>query len=503
MILKKYYYVLGLLACIGNVDNFLLKAAAEQQEPETWTERLARNAQQMVKDNIAKNKKKMEESSLRLKYLEQLGAKEESHSSYAEWQELKRQQGRIERQDDGWHNINMKVANMVVDIHKNFYETEIKKGLIEAERKTEIGKAFASSLAAQEGITARDNKKWAMLSDRKNLALWALVLVSIPVTIYACKLGLDYASSKWGMPTLVKESSRQGLKQSIKNWFTGKKPKKANLDDIVLAPDVDVQAKAIAESTKKKQKYNAPYQNLLLYGSPGTGKTEFAKTLARYSGMDYAIVDGGGFGPFKKGSRGVTEVNNLFDWAEQSKKGLLIFIDEADSFAPDRNTITDADERNILNTFIARTGAPSTKYMIVFATNHRDALDSAVRSRLGKPIHFDLPEIPERVKILKKKIEQHVNNFEIKNDKTKKMIKLSSDPASMDETFLLEMATAMKEFSGRDIEKAVIDMQALVLETDDRMLTQEMVRTTVVSWIAKIAEDKKITEEQKLGKKKG
>jgi ATPase family AAA domain-containing protein 3A/B len=35
----------------------------------------------------------------------------------------------------------------------------------------------------------------------------------------------------------------------------------------------------------------------LLYGPPGTGKTMAAKRLARYSGLDYALMTGGDVAP--------------------------------------------------------------------------------------------------------------------------------------------------------------------------------------------------------------
>merc|ERR1712203_847386 len=73
-----------------------------------------------------------------------------------------------------------------------------------------------------------------------------------------------------------------------------------------------------------------PFRHLLLHGNPGTGKTLFARTLARQSGMDYAIMSGGDLGPL--GREGPSELHKLFNWATNSKKGLILFIDEADAF---------------------------------------------------------------------------------------------------------------------------------------------------------------------------
>ena len=64
----------------------------------------------------------------------------------------------------------------------------------------------------------------------------------------------------------------------------------------------------------------------MFWGPPGTGKTLVARKLALQSGLDYAIMSGGDVGPLK--SDAVTEIHKLFQWAEASPKGLMLFIDE-------------------------------------------------------------------------------------------------------------------------------------------------------------------------------
>ena len=51
-----------------------------------------------------------------------------------------------------------------------------------------------------------------------------------------------------------------------------------------------------------------------------------AKRLAISSGMDYAVMSGGDVAPL--GKEAVTELHKLFQWAEKSPRGLLLFIDE-------------------------------------------------------------------------------------------------------------------------------------------------------------------------------
>jgi hypothetical protein len=54
--------------------------------------------------------------------------------------------------------------------------------------------------------------------------------------------------------------------------------------------------------------------------------------FGRSSGMDYAIMSGGDVGPL--GAEAVSELHKLFGWAERSKRGLLLFIDEVGGAAP-------------------------------------------------------------------------------------------------------------------------------------------------------------------------
>ena len=69
-------------------------------------------------------------------------------------------------------------------------------------------------------------------------------------------------------------------------------------------------------------------RTLVLLGPPGTGKTMFARGLAHHSGLDYAILTGGDIAPL--GRDAVTELHKLFDWAKTSRRGLLLFVDEAE-----------------------------------------------------------------------------------------------------------------------------------------------------------------------------
>ena len=103
---------------------------------------------------------------------------------------------------------------------------------------------------------------------------------------------------------------------------------------IILDPKLNIQLREITYAILNRQKHYAPAKNMLFYGPPGTGKTLFAKRLAMQSGKEFAVMVGSDISPL--GEEAVEELNLLFDWAEKQKKGMVLFIDEADAFLRSR-----------------------------------------------------------------------------------------------------------------------------------------------------------------------
>ena len=81
------------------------------------------------------------------------------------------------------------------------------------------------------------------------------------------------------------------------------------LEGIILEKNLSTRLDKIARSTANTKKNRAPYRHLLLHGPPGTGKTMFARNLARNSGLEYAILTGGDVAPL--GRDGVTEIHKV------------------------------------------------------------------------------------------------------------------------------------------------------------------------------------------------
>merc|ERR1719272_857271 len=183
------------------------------------------------------------------------------------------------------------------------------------------------------------------------------------------------------------------------------------MDSIVLEEELSQRLTWITNSLVNAKHNGTPYRHLMLYGPPGTGKTLFARTLSRQSGLDYAIMSGGDVGPLGKDA--VHELNKLFDWANSSKKGLILFIDEADAFlrmgrGSDAGSMSE-DARNSLSAFLHHTGTESDKFVVVLATNVQEILDRAVLDRVDESFEFPLPGLEERQRMLTMFMNQYVH----------------------------------------------------------------------------------------------
>merc|ERR1712157_327553 len=204
----------------------------------------------------------------------------------------------------------------------------------------------------------------------------------------------------------------------------------------------------------------------------GTGKTMFARGLAQHSGLEFAILTGGDIAPL--GRDAVTWVHKLFDWANTSRRGLLLFVDEADAFLQSRETTKmSEDQRNALNAFLYRTGTESSNFMMVYASNQPNQFDEAILDRIDEMVQFDLPAKHERYKMIVMHIEKYLLNPPSNNwSKKVKTIDIGEDEINM-------VVDITQGFSGRAISKLAIAWQAAAYGTDGAVLDKDTFFQTV------------------------
>lgn len=235
--------------------------------------------------------------------------------------------------------------------------------------------------------------------------------------IYTAKNGIGLASrvleARIGKPSLVRETSRFNLIDSfrhpyrtIQRLLISRKPADA-LRGVILEPSLEERLRDIAIATKNTRKNNGIYRNVLFYGPPGTGKTLFAKRLADHSGMDYAIMSGGDVAPM--GRDGVTAIHKMFNWANTSRRGLLLFVDEADAFLRKRSSESMSEDlRSSLNAFLYRTGDQSNRFMLILASNTPEQFDWAIQDRIDELIGFNIPTLSERERLVRLYFDKYV-----------------------------------------------------------------------------------------------
>ena len=221
---------------------------------------------------------------------------------------------------------------------------------------------------------------------------------------------------------------------------------------------------------------------MMFFGPPGTGKTLFAKKLAMQSGLEYSVMVGSDIAPLGKDA--VTELNKIFDWAENQPNGMILFIDEADAFLRNRGDLDMSEEmRHTINSFLYRTGSPSDKVIVVLATNAPEQLDSAVHDRIDEVVNFALPTQAERQTMLYHYLVKYCQPPETTWDRLqflyryprsiytgKKLIRMEGITHEVIE----RISKQTEGFSGREIMKMVVAWHDAAFTTADLLLTPEI-----------------------------
>lgn len=316
--------------------------------------------------------------------------------------------------------------------------------------------------------TLISNKEKAMGAGGAMLALAGGFFIAKHGTVTVAR----FIENRLGKPTLVRETSRANYKDVFKHPITtavrmwqGRNGLDQALKGVVTSHSLDSRLKVLVASTFFTKQNGGTYRNLLMYGPPGTGKTLFAKKLATSSGMDYAIITGGDIAPM--GKEGVTALHKVFDWGATSKKGLILFVDEADAFLRKRTeTQMSEDMRSCLNAFLYRTGESSKSMMLVMASNRPDHLDWAINDRLDEMVEFPLPGLEEREQLLQLYYKIYVADLAEKGDI--QIEEFDSD------SVLSDIAARSEGFSGREISKLGIALQASAYASPDKTFRPEM-----------------------------
>ena len=277
------------------------------------------------------------------------------------------------------------------------------------------GEKFISKKEAEAGLTetlknygvdsAKLQKTSFIVKEESGLNFWLSILLPalLPLIIIGVFFWLMFRQAKTGMSqafTFGKANVK--LFSQFKDRITFK--------DVAGLKEAKEELMEVVDFLKNPKKYleigaKIP-RGVLLFGSPGTGKTLLARAVAGEANVPFFHISGSEFVEMFVGV-GASRVRDLFDTAKKAGRS-IIFIDEIDAVGRERGAGLggghDEREQTLNQILVEMDGFDRDDQRIVIAaTNRPDVLDSALLrpGRFDRRVILDLPDIADREDILK------------------------------------------------------------------------------------------------------
>ena len=248
-------------------------------------------------------------------------------------------------------------------------------------------------------------------------------LVSHTTTIHKNHIGKFFAKNLENIPmfgevtTVSKELEKQGCivhipeQDSKLDWniLSGYDDIKRDIEDTIsfsfTHPEVYSE---ITQNTRSKYEDNRP-KFVLFEGPPGCGKTTSAKIIGQTVNIPLVYL------PLeavlsKYYGDSESKLAKIFETCQELSQWIL-FIDEIDSLGMTRDSNLHEATRRILSTLLRKLDSfeSFSNILVIWATNRKQDLDSALVSRLDVSIKFNLPDTKTRFQIFKQYAKQLVN----------------------------------------------------------------------------------------------
>lgn len=298
---------------------------------------------------------------------------------------------------------------------------------------------------------------------RESAKTWLPLMFAVGIVGTGLPLAYQYIQKvllhNIGKPPLALKQRKVTRLGSLMEKITRAKP--PVLPQPIFKKEVHDQIQDIVKAVNNIQKNQAYFQNVILYGPGGTGKTMVAEKIAIEAGMNYIMMSGGELGQFIKRGEHVAELNKLLNAAEKSSKPTIIFIDEAEGLCKKRGDL-DQERLELQNTLLNRTGTPSKKVMLILATNRVEDIDSAILNRMTYKMHIDVPGLEERAQILDMYVKQFFTDA-------------AEREAFFNPAAIQELAKRTDKLSGRSLFYLINMIFAKKGSTEDNRVTKQII----------------------------
>ena len=263
-------------------------------------------------------------------------------------------------------------------------------------------------------------------------------------------------------PVLVGEDTEIILKSEAVKKDAEVRSGKATYDDIGGLDDVLRRIREMVELPLKhpelfeRMGISAP-KGVLLYGPPGTGKTLIAEAVANESGASFYSVRGPEI-VSKFYGESEERLRKMFKEAEE-KAPSIIFFDEIDSIAPNRDGNIREFERQLVAQLLTMMDGMGGRgnVIVIGATNREGAIDPALRrpGRFDREIEIGVPNTQGRKSIL----EVHTRDMPLADDvKIEKIAAMTTGFVGADLASLAResaMKCLSKHISKLDLDKPI------------------------------------------------
>lgn len=182
-------------------------------------------------------------------------------------------------------------------------------------------------------------------------------------------------------------------------------------DELIMEVDTNISFEDVILSDENKAKYGAiikeqvyrerlreyglePMNRLLLYGASGTGKTFSLKALSNRLGYTMVYIDIAKALTSDNVAMNISNVFKLGNYIADHYDGAIIFFDECDSIATNRDTNSPESGviRRATNSIFQYLDQMSPNAIFVAATNMLHRLDAAFERRFNLKLEFRRPD---------------------------------------------------------------------------------------------------------------